>query len=244
MNERAAGGTGVEEIISELHERGVRSGREESERIVAEARVKSAEIIKAAEEERARIIQNGQLEAERVEDAARLEAAQMLESFMASLPDIFAKRASHLLEEILADTFAPDRSCETISNFVSFFDGDAETQLKAFFKSAKPRSFVEGLLVMALVFYTETRGFDSFTIDSGLKERLASLLADPSFKPDVQYEFRDGIGAFSVKGRDGREVIVSPESVKHMAEAWAGEEFRDVYVNLRPAPQPPGEDHG
>ncbi len=225
---------GVEEIISELHERGVRSGKEASERLLAKARVDAGDIVRQAEAERDRIVADGQREAGRITDAARAEAEQMLESFMASLPDLFEKRASRLLDGILASAFDPDRGSDTIDRFVALLDDDRSNRIKRYFADAEPESFVEGLLVMAMAFYADTNGIEHFTLDSNLKRSWAKLMGAPETDASVDYEFRDGIKGFTMTGSDGREIAVSPESIKHMAEAWAGEEFRDIYVRLAP----------
>lgn len=243
MNKPLAEGSvgGVEDIISELHERGVKSGKQESERILAEARMQARDILGEAETERDRIIGEGRREAERIEDAAKVEADGMLESFMASLPDIFARRASRLLDGILADAFDVDRRSETITAFLSSLDGDKERRLKEFFSAADAASFLEGLLVMAVVYYSDAEGFDHFTLDGRLRKTWARLLGHPDCNLSVSYEFREGICGFSVRGRDGREIVISPECVKHMAEAWAGDEFRDVYVALKTKDQGVGD---
>ncbi len=225
---------GVEEIISELHERGVRSGKEASERILAKARVDAGDIVREAEAERDRIVADGTREAGRIKDAARAEAEQLLEAFMASLPNIFEQRAGRLLDGILDGAFDPDRGSDTIDRFVDFLDDDRSARIKQFFANADPQSFVEGVLVMATAFYADTNGVEHFSLDSNLKRSWARLLGAPDTDSSVAYEFRDGIRGFAMTGGDGREIAVSPESVKHMAEAWAGDEFREVYARLAP----------
>jgi F0F1-type ATP synthase membrane subunit b/b' len=224
---------GVERIITELHQRGVKSGKAESERIISQARLEAREILRQAEAEQARLVEGGEREAERIREAANNEAQQMLESFMASVPDIFAKRASRVLDAVLATSFDPGESSDTIQRFVSLLNGDVEKRLKTFFSKADPQSFIEGLVVLAVAFYAQADGFDNFSIDSRLQKSLARILGDPAFQSAVGYQFRDGIVGFRVDARDGREVTVSPECIKHMAEAWAGEEFRNIFAGLK-----------
>ena len=203
---------GVEEIISELHERGVRSGKEQSERILAEARLEASEIIKSAESE------------------------QMLQAFLASLPEIFERRAMRLLDAILDTAFDPQRGSDTIDRFVSFLDDDTTAKVRQFFASAEPQSFVEGLLVLATAFYADAKGIEHFALDPNLKRAWAKVMGSPESNVSLAYEFRDGIVGFTLGGKDGREIAVSPESIKHMVQAWAGEEFRDLYMTLQPRP--------
>ena len=229
---------GVERIITELHQRGVKSGKAESERIISQARLEAREILSKAEAEQTRLVEQGEQEAERIREAANNEAQQLLESFMASVPDIFAKRASRVLDALLATSFDPDESSDTIQRFVSLLNDDVENRLERFFAEADPKSFIEGLVVLAVAFYAQTDGFDNFSIDSRLQKGLARILGDPDFQPAVGYQFRDGIVGFTVEAHDGRELTVSPECIKHMAEAWAGEEFRSIFSALRVQDRP------
>ncbi|MDJ0657783.1 MAG: ATP synthase F0 subunit B [Xanthomonadales bacterium] len=224
---------GVEDVISELHERGVKSGREEAERIVADARLEAGDIVKSAEKERERMIAEGQREADRIISAAKIESDQMLESFMASVPDLFARRASRMLQDITQVSLDPAQPSATLSGFVDSLDGDREANLKSWFAKSDPRSFMEGLLILTLVFYSREDGLTRFTLDPALRESWARIMGEPASDSSVAFEFKEGIRGFSVSTAEGREVVVSPESIKHMAEAWAGDEFREVYVRLK-----------
>ena len=82
------------------------------------------------------------------------------------------------------------------------------------------------------MFYADGEGFAQFQIDAGLQSRLARIVADPDLEPGIGFEFRKGIAGFRVSRQAGREVEVSEESLKHMVEAWAGDEFRDVLSRL------------
>ena len=90
---------------------------------------------------------------------------------------------------------------------------------------------------MATAYYAGASGFDRFDVDAGLRSALARLFGDPARNGDVAFEFAEGVEGFTVAGADGRQVKVSPESIRSMARAWAGEEFRELYVRLGDATQ-------
>ncbi len=228
--------TAIEEVVSELHRRGVERGELEYERLVAAAHKESAGIIAAAESLRDNLAEEGRREAQRLVDAARAEAEQLLHAFFGSLADIFRRRASEFLEALAQRSFSSGRSADTVRELVSALAAGDETdkveRLQAWLDSADPQSFLEALLIMAMVFYSGSEGFTHFQIDKNLQGRLAGIIADPSLEPGIGFEFRKGITGFRISGDNGREVEVSEESLKHMAEIWAGDEFRDVLSHM------------
>ncbi|MCP5128806.1 MAG: hypothetical protein H6985_04385 [Pseudomonadales bacterium] len=236
----------IEEVVSELHRRGVERGEQEYERLVAEARKEAAGIIAAAESHRDSLAEEGGREARRLVDAARAEAEQLLHAFFGSLADIFKRRASDFLETLAQRSFSPERSADTVREFVAALEGadsdesDKVARLRNWLDSTDPQSFLEALLILAMVFYSGSEGFTHFQIDKNLQGRLARIIADPSLEPGIGFEFRKGITGFRVLGGNGREVEVSEESLKHMAEIWAGDEFRDVLSRMLAKDRLPG----
>jgi F0F1-type ATP synthase membrane subunit b/b' len=226
----------IEEVVSELHRRGVERGQLEYDRLVAEARKEAASIIAAAESRRDSLAEEGGREARRLVDAARAEAEQLLHAFFGSLADIFKRRASGFLEALAQRSFSSGRSADTVRDFVAVLadssEADKVARLQAWLDSAEPQSFLEALLILAMVFYSGNEGFTHFQIDKNLQGRLAAIIADPSLEPGIGFEFRKGIAGFRISGNNGREVEVSEESLKHMAEIWAGDEFRDVLSHM------------
>jgi hypothetical protein len=224
--------TAIEEVVSELHRRGVERGELEYERLVAEARKEAAAIIAAAQSERDSLIEEGHREAARLVDSAGAEAEQLLRAFLSSLADIFKRRAGDLLAALGQRSFSRDRDADTLRQFVDALDGDKVQRLRSWLDDAEPQSFLEGLLILAVVFYSNSEGFAHFQIDAELQSRLAGILADPELEPGIGFEFRHGIAGFRVSRHAGREVEVSEESLKHMAEIWVGDEFRTVLSRL------------
>ena len=106
------------------------------------------------------------------------------------------------------------------------------SKLRQWLDAADPQSLLEALLILAIVFYSDSEGFAHFQVDADLQSRLAKIVADPSVEPGIGFEFRRGISGFRVSGESGRELEVSEESLKHMAEIWAGDEFRDVLSRM------------
>jgi F0F1-type ATP synthase membrane subunit b/b' len=224
--------TAIEEVVSELHRRGVERGEAEYERLVAQARKEAAAIVASAEANRERLTEEGRREAERLVEAAQSEAEQLLHAFFGSLADVFTRRASGVLEAIAQRSFSEDRGADTLKEIIDNLDGDKIDRLREWMGSADPQSFLEGLLIMAVVFYSDSEGFAHFQIDSDLQSRLAKIVADPSLEPGIGFEFRRGISGFRVSGGSGREIEVSEESLKHMAEMWVGDEFREVLARM------------
>jgi vacuolar-type H+-ATPase subunit H len=230
--EQPAEATTIESVVAELHRRGVERGEREFERRVAEAREQAADIVAEAEARREALVEEGRREAERLVEATQSETEQLLQSFLASLPEMFSRRTSQLLDSLLQQSFAATEESRTVDEFIAAIGDDAGDSLRRHLDQAGARSFVEALLVLAVHHYGGSSGFSAFEVDAGLRSRLARLLADPELDPAIQFEFREGIRGFTVKSTDGREIEVSPESCKHMAEAWAGEEFREVFSRL------------
>ena len=232
--------TAIEEVVSELHRRGVERGELEYERLVDEARKEAATIVSAAESRKESLIEEGSREAERLIDAANAEAEQLLHAFIGSLADVFKRRASDFLQVLGKRSFASDRSAASLRQFVEALDGNKVERLHAWLESADPHSFLEALLILAIVLYSISEGFTHFQIDADLQSRLARILADPELEQGIDFEFRKGIVGFRVKSNNGREVEVSEESLKHMAGVWAGDEFREVLSRMLASESLPG----
>jgi hypothetical protein len=226
------GAIAIEEVVSELHRRGVERGELEYERLVAEARREAAGIIAAAEAHRDSLAEEGRREAARLVEAANAEAEQLLHAFFGSLADVFRHRASDFLETLYQRSFASERGADTLRQFVDALDVDKVERLREWLDRADPQSFLEALLILAIVFYADGEGFARFQIDAGLQSRLARIVADPDLEPGIGFEFRKGIAGFRISRKPGREVEISEESVKHMVEVWAGDEFRDVLSHI------------
>jgi F0F1-type ATP synthase membrane subunit b/b' len=234
------GAIAIEEVVAELHRRGVERGELEYERLVAEARKEAAGIIAAAEARRASLVEEGRREATRLLDAANAEAEQLLHAFLGSLADIFKHRASDFLEALYQRSFSSERSADTLHQFVAALDGDKVQRLEDWLDRADPQSFLEALLILAIVFYADGEGFAQFQIDAGLQSRLAKIVADPDLEPGIGFEFRKGISGFRISRKPGREVEISEESLKHMVEIWAGDEFREILSRMLAREQLPG----
>ncbi len=239
-NQQEQGAIAIEEVVSELHRRGVERGELEYERLVAEARKEAAGIIAAAEARRDSLAEEGRREAARLVDAANAEAEQLLHAFLGSLADVFKHRAADFLEAIYQSSFSSERSADTLRQLVAALEDDKVQRLQDWLDRADPQSFLEGLLMLAIVFYADGEGFAQFQIDAELQSRLAKIVADPDLEPGIGFEFRRGIAGFRISRRAGREVEISEESVKHMVEAWAGDEFRDVLSRLLARESLPG----
>lgn len=239
-NQHADSAIAIEEVVSELHRRGVERGELEYERLVAEARKEAASIIAEAEGRRDSLTEEGRREAARLVDAANAEAEQLLRAFLGSLADVFKRRASDFLEAIYQRSFASERSADTLRQFVDTLDGDKVQRLRDWLDRADPQSFLEALLILAIVFYSDGEGYAHFQIDAGLQSRLAKIVADPDLEPGLGFEFRKGIAGFRVSRGPGREVEISEESLKHMAETWAGDEFREVLSRILATEHLPG----
>jgi hypothetical protein len=224
--------TAIEEVVSELHRRGVERGELEYERLVTEARREASSIIAAAESRRDSLIEEANREAERLVAAGNAEAEQLLHAFFGSLADIFKRRASGVLGVLARRSFSGDRNADTLRDMVDALSDRKVERLRAWLESADPQSFLEGLLILAIVFYSDTEGFAHFQIDADLQSRLARMVADPGVEPGIGFEFRNGIVGFRVSAQDNREIEVSEESLRHMAEIWAGDEFREVLARL------------
>jgi F0F1-type ATP synthase membrane subunit b/b' len=239
-NQHEDSATAIEEVVSELHRRGVERGELEYERLVAEARKEAANIVTAAESRRDSLTEEGRREAERLVAAGKAEVEQLLSAFFGSLADVFKRRASDFLRALGQRSFSGERSADTLREFVDAIDGDKVERLRAWLDKADPQSFLEALLIFAIVFYSDSEGFSHFQIDADLQSRLAKIIADPDLEPGIGFEFRKGIVGFRVLGNNDRELEVSEESLKHMAEIWAGDEFRDVLSRVMAEQHLPG----
>lgn len=224
--------TAIEEVVSELHRRGVERGEAEYERLIAEARKEAAAIVAEAQAQRDSLTDEGRREAERLVEAANAEAEQLLHAFFGSLADVFSRRAADVLQAIAQRSFSIERGPDTLKAMVNAIDGDKLEKLRQWLDAADPQSLLEALLILAIVFYSDSEGFAHFQVDADLQSRLAKIVADPSVEPGIGFEFRRGISGFRVSGESGRELEVSEESLKHMAEIWAGDEFRDVLSRM------------
>lgn len=92
--------SGVQELIERLRQEGVRSGRDEASRLVADARVEAARIVQEAKGEAARILEEGR-EALRLEKAATEAALQTAaRDTVLRLRGDLASRIKRRLEEI------------------------------------------------------------------------------------------------------------------------------------------------
>lgn len=222
----------IEDVVAELHRRGVERGEQAYERRVAEAREEAARIVAEARAEREQLISAGRHEAERLVEAAQREADRLLRAFLAALPDMFARRAGRLLDRLLTAQTAPDHDPQALRELLGRLHPDRLEAVCRHFDAAPPPAFLEGLLVLALLYYEQGSGFVRVDIDRDLQQRLAAMLADPQLEPGLPFEFRDGIRGFTVVDDGGRRIEVSPESFKHMAEAWANDEFRRVFAEI------------
>ena len=146
--------------------------------------------------------------------------------------DVFKRRASDFLGALSQRSFSEQRNADTLRQFVDALDDNRVERLRAWLDRADPQSFLEGLLILAIVFYADSEGFAHFQIDAELQSRLAKVLADPELEPGIGFEFRRGISGFRVSGGSGREIEVSEESLKHMAEIWVGDEFREILARM------------
>ena len=232
--------TAIEEVVSELHRRGVERGEKEYERLVAEARKEAAAIIATAESQRESLLEEGRREAARLVDAAHAEAEQLLHAFLGSLADVFKRRTADFLQAVSRRSFSQERSADTVRQFAAALEGDRVQRLQSWLDSADPQSFIEALLILAIVFYADSEGFAHFQLDADLQSRLAQIIADPDIEPGIGFEFRKGITGFRISTQPGREVEVSEESLKHMAEVWAGDEFREVLSRMLAGESLPG----
>lgn len=224
----AESASAIEDVVAELHRRGVERGEREYEQRLAQARREAAEITAAARDESEHIVAEGKREAERLVEMANAEVEQLLRAFTASLAEVFDRRAAGVLEAIGRNSFSEQRDAATLREFIDHIDSGKVEQLKAFVERADPQTFLESLLILAIVFYSNTEGFDSFQIDADLKGRLAQILSDPELEPGIHFEFRPGIAGFRVVNAGGFEVEVSEEGLRHMAGLWVGDEFREV----------------
>ena len=227
--------TGIEEILTELNEKGVRAGEENAKVIIANAEKKAQEIVAQAEGSATRILENANNEAERRLVAARAEQKRLLELFMASLPDMFSKKAQELIDRILQDVFdKDDNEPSNVMNFVDTFTvGKSLEVMHGFEEVADVRSFVEGLLIMAVAFYADADGLTTFTIDETLRHSLAKKLSRLECGENIHFEFAPGIDGFCFNNRSGAQVTVSPHSFKAMAEEWASDEFRQIFLDMK-----------
>jgi vacuolar-type H+-ATPase subunit H len=224
--------TAIEEVVSELHRRGVERGELEFERLVAEARKEAAAIVSAAESRRDSLIEEARREADRLVAAGNAEAEQLLHAFNGSIGDIFRRRASGVLGALAQRSFSHDRNADTLHQVFDAINERKIERLRSWLDSADPQSFLEALLILAIVFYSDSEGFAHFQIDADLQARLGQIVADPGVEPEVGFEFRNGIVGFRVSAKDGREIEVSEESLRHMAQIWVGDEFREVLVRM------------
>jgi hypothetical protein len=101
----------------------------------------------------------------------------LLHAFFGSLADIFKRRASEFLDALTQRSFSSMRSADTVREFVAALANGDEAEklvrLQAWLDSAEPQSFLEALLILAMVFYSGSEGFTHFQIDKNLQGRLA-----------------------------------------------------------------------
>jgi vacuolar-type H+-ATPase subunit H len=232
--------TAIEDVVADLHRRGVERGEQEYARLLAQGRSEAQRIIAEAQSSKQALIAEGSREAQRLVDGANTQAEQLLRAFLASLPAMFTRRAEALLQQLVGNTFSVQRDASSLRQFVDSIDPGDLSRLKHHLDTAQPQTFVEALLLMALVFYANNDGFARFVVDANLQDRLASLLADPALHTELPFEFRKDIPGFTLQGHNGNEIEVSPDSVAHMVLTWAQDEYRDVFKRVL-AGEPPVE---
>lgn len=98
---------GVEELIDRLKEEGVKAGRTEAERIVADAETRAKWLLEQAQDEADNLIDNARAEAQALrnsaDDALQVAARDMLLSLRERLTHRFAGEVRRLVADELAD---------------------------------------------------------------------------------------------------------------------------------------------
>ena len=110
-NDRSGGQAvsfGVEELIDRLREEGVKAGRSEAERIVADAEARARWLIEQAQDEADNLVEKARSEARALttsaDDAMQVAARDMLLSLRERLTHRFAGEVRRLVGEQLGDT--------------------------------------------------------------------------------------------------------------------------------------------
>ena len=98
---------GVEELIDRLRDEGVKSGREEAERVVADAEARARWLVEQAQEEADKLIENARTESQALrssaDDALQVAARDMLLSLRERLTHRFAGEVRRLVSDQLGD---------------------------------------------------------------------------------------------------------------------------------------------
>jgi|AZID01.1.fsa_nt_gi V/A-type H+-transporting ATPase subunit E len=98
---------GVEELIERLRDEGVRSGRDEAERVVADAQARARWVVEQAQEEANKLIENARAESQSLrssaDDALQVAARDMLLSLRERLTHRFAGEVRRLVADQLRD---------------------------------------------------------------------------------------------------------------------------------------------
>ena len=98
---------GVEALIERLRDEGVKSGREEAERVVADAEARARWLIEQAQEEADKLIENARTESQALtssaDDALQVAARDMLLSLRERLTHRFAGEVRRLVSDQLKD---------------------------------------------------------------------------------------------------------------------------------------------
>lgn len=98
---------GVEELIERLRDEGVRSGRNEAERVVADAQARARWVVEQAQEEASKLIENARAESQSLrssaDDALQVAARDMLLSLRERLTHRFAGEVRRLVADRLRD---------------------------------------------------------------------------------------------------------------------------------------------
>ena len=227
---------GVEEVISQLRTEGVQEGEKEAEGIILNARKKAEEIIDEAEGEADRILQDGQNSAHSIIAKAHAEEKKLLELFMASLPEMFQTKAQAYIDEILKESFENNETDRelTIQNFADIVTSyNISEIMEGLCSNTRTLSVIEELMIMAVAFYANSEGLTTFSIDSRLQASLAKKLSGLELDGKVVFEFVPGIEGFCYNKKSGAQVTVSPHSIKAMLEEWSGDEFRQIFIDMK-----------
>jgi V/A-type H+-transporting ATPase subunit E len=98
---------GVEELVERLRDEGVRSGRDEAERVVADAQARARWVVEQAQEEADKLIENARAESQSLrssaDDALQVAARDMLLSLRERLTHRFAGEVRRLVSDQLRD---------------------------------------------------------------------------------------------------------------------------------------------
>ena len=125
---------GVEELIERLRDDGVRSGRSEAERVVADAQARARWVVEQAQEEASKLIENARAESQSLrssaDDALQVAARDMLWSLRERLTHRFAGEVRRLVADRLRDRdFLKQLSLEIAGRQKEIIDEGEEVEI-------------------------------------------------------------------------------------------------------------------